>query len=82
MSFFVNYLALRGIYLGDRRTMLKLAIAKLYQIKFITEKIHTYSNEIPAVREVLDILEAMADDPSEYVVRVEAEGEKIVEDAV
>ena len=82
VSFFVNYFSLRDVALGDRRTTLELAIDEAYQRKGITDDIATHDRPSPTVRDMLDILEEMSNDPSEYVVRVEAEGEKIAADAV
>jgi type IV secretory pathway VirB4 component len=82
VSFFVNYFSLRDVALGDRRTTLELAIDEAYQRKGITDDVATHDRPSPTVRDMLDILEEMSDDPSEYVVRVEAEGEKIAADAV
>jgi type IV secretory pathway VirB4 component len=82
VSFFTNYFALRDVDLGDRRTTLELAIDEAYDQKGITEDVATHSRESPTVQDMLDILEEMSEDPDEYVVRVEAEGEKIRTDAV
>jgi hypothetical protein len=82
VSFFANYFAHRDIELGDRRTTLELAIDEAYEEKGITEDVSTHDRESPTVRDVLDILEAMSETPDEYVVRVEAEGDKIESDAV
>jgi type IV secretory pathway VirB4 component len=82
VSFFTNYFSLRDVALGDRRTTLELAIDEAYERKGITDDVATHDRQSPTVRDMLDILEEMSDDPSEYVVRVEAEGEKIADDAV
>jgi len=82
VSFFTNYFSLRNVALEDRRTTLELAIDEAYQRKGITDDVATHHRQSPTVRDMLDILEEMSDDPSEYVVRVEAEGKKIAEDAV
>ena len=81
MSFLSNYFALRGIRLGDRRTTLEHAIETSYARKGITDDIATHHNESPTMRDVLDILEEMVDDPGEFVVRTDAEAEKIASDA-
>ncbi len=81
MSFLSNYFALRGIRLGDRRTTLEHAIETSYAQKGITDDIATHHNESPTMRDVLDILEEMVDDPGEFVVRTDAEAEKIASDA-
>lgn len=82
ISFFTNFFALRDVKLGDRRTTLELAFDQAYECKGITENVSTHSRESPTVQDVLDILENMANDPNDYVVRVEAESEKIRDDAV
>jgi type IV secretory pathway VirB4 component len=70
------------VELGDRRTTLELAIDEAYDRKGITEDVSTHDRESPTVRDVLDILESMNQNPEEYVVRVEAESEKIQSDVV
>ncbi|QLD90797.1 transferase [Natronomonas salina] len=82
VSFFENFFAHRDIELGDRRTTLELAIDEAYQRKGITEDVTTHDRESPTVRDVLDILEEMSEKPEEYVVRVEAESEKIETDVL
>ncbi|WP_226479867.1 VirB4 family type IV secretion system protein [Natrinema amylolyticum] len=81
MSFLSNYFALRGIRLGDRRTTLETAIESAYDHKGITDDIATHHNESPTMRDALDILEGMVDDPDEHVVRTHEEATKIREDA-
>jgi type IV secretory pathway VirB4 component len=82
VSFFTNYFSLRNISLGDRRTTLELAIDEAYDRVGITDDVATHDRPSPTVRDMLDILEEMSDDPSEYVVRVDDEGRKITDDAV
>jgi type IV secretory pathway VirB4 component len=82
VSFFTNFFAHRDVALGDRRTTLELAFDEAYERKGITEDIATHDRESPTVRAVLDILEEMSQTPGEYVVRSDAEGEKIADDAV
>ncbi|MEF8824939.1 MAG: transferase, partial [Halapricum sp.] len=82
VSFFTNFFALRNVELGDRRTTLEIAIDEAYERKGITEDVSTHDRENPTVRDVLDILEEMSDDPEPYVVRSIAEGEKLSKDAV
>ncbi|QLD90392.1 transferase [Natronomonas salina] len=82
VSFFANFFAHRDVDLGDRRTTLELAIDEAYERNGITEDLSTHDRESPTVRDVLNILEEMSNDPGEYVVRVEAESEKIETDAV
>ncbi len=81
MSFLSNYFALRGIKLGDRRTTLETAIEEAYARKGITDDIATHQNESPTMRDALDILQGMVDDPDDYVVRTHEEILKIREDA-
>jgi len=81
MSFLSNYFSLRGIRLGDRRTTLENAIETAYSRNGITDDIATHHNESPTMRDVLDILESMVDDPEEFVVRTDEEATKIKSDA-
>ncbi len=82
LSFFRNFFAHRDVELGSRRTTLERAVDDAYERNGITDDIDTHDNENPTVRDVLDILEEMSESPEEFVVRVEAEQEKIREDAV
>ena len=82
LSFFTNFFALRDVTLGDRRTTLELAFDEAYQQAGITDDPSTHSRESPTVRDVLDILESMSDDPGAFVVRADAERTKLREDAV
>jgi hypothetical protein len=82
VSFFTNYFSLRDVSLGDRRTTLELALDEAYDRAGITDDVATHDRPSPTVRDMLDILEEMSDDPGEYVVRVDEEGTKIAEDAV
>jgi len=82
ISFFTNFFALRDVTLGDRRTTLELALDEAYERKGITEDVSTHDRESPTVRDMLDILEEMSDAPEPFVVRADAEGEKLADDAV
>ncbi len=82
LSFFTNFFAHRGVELGTRRPTLERAIDMAYDRRGITDDVETHRRESPTVRDVLDVLEAMSEDPSEYVVRVESEEAKIEADAV
>jgi len=81
LSFLTNYFALRGVNLGDRRTTLELALDEAYREQGITEDIATHSNESPTMRDVLDVLESMVDDPDSYVLRTNEETDKLGGDA-
>ncbi|WP_313692103.1 VirB4 family type IV secretion system protein [Halorarum halobium] len=81
LSFLTNYFALRGVELGDRRTTLELAITESYREQGITDDITTHSSESPTLRDVLDILTELVDDPESYVVRTSAEASKLRADA-
>jgi hypothetical protein len=70
------------VSLGDRRTTLELALDVAYDRAGFTDYVATHDRPSPTVRDMLDILEEMSDDPGEYVVRVDEEGTKIAEDAV
>jgi len=81
MSFLTNFFALRGISLGDRRTTLELALRRAYDRNGITDDIATHANESPTIRDILDVFEEMIDDPEAFVVRSDAEAEKLEADA-
>ena len=81
LSFLTNYFTLRGVSLGARRTTLELAITEAYESKGITEDVATHDNESPTMEDVLDTLEAIVEDPTPYVVRTDAEGQKLTDDA-
>jgi type IV secretory pathway VirB4 component len=81
LSFLTNYFSLRGVRLDDRRTTLETAIAEAYRAKGITDDVATHANESPTMRDVLDVLEAMTENPTDYIVRTDAEGEKLSSDA-
>jgi len=82
ISFFTNVFATRGVDLGDRRTTLELAFDEAYAQQGITEDVSTHGRESPTLRDVLDILAELSADPEEYVVRTQAEAEKLASDAV
>jgi type IV secretory pathway VirB4 component len=82
LSFLTNYFSLRGVALDDRRTTLELAIDRAYRSKGITADVTTHGTESPTMQDVLDVLEAMVDDPEPYIVRTVDEGEKLASDAV
>jgi type IV secretory pathway VirB4 component len=82
VGFFVNFFALRGVDLGDRRTTLERAFDEAYARAGITDDIETHSRESPTVRQALDILEEMSEDASEWVIRTPAEAEKVEDDAL
>jgi hypothetical protein len=82
ISFFTNFFALREVQLGDRRMTLELALDEAYERQGITEEIGTHDRDSPTVRDILDILEEMSEAPEPFVVRSDAEGEKLADDAV
>ncbi|SDM93720.1 Type IV secretory pathway, VirB4 component [Halogranum gelatinilyticum] len=81
LSFLANYFALRDIELGDKRTTLELAVREAYSRRGITEDVETHSKESPTMRDVLDVLEDLINEPEEFVVRSPAEAEKLLDDA-
>jgi len=81
MSFLTNYFALRGIDLGDRRTTLELGLREAYADAGITDDIATHGNPSPTIRDMLDVFEAMVEDPEAFVVRSTAEAGKLQADA-
>jgi type IV secretory pathway VirB4 component len=82
ISFFTNFFAHRNVALGDRRTTLELALDEAYARAGITADVSTHDRPSPTVRDLLDVLEELHEDPTEFVVRTEAEGEKLKADAV
>ena len=80
-SFLANFFAHRGITLGDRRTTLEVAIETAYRDAGITEDVTTHDHESPTLRDVIDVLEGVVDDPEEYTLRTDAEAEKLHADA-
>jgi type IV secretory pathway VirB4 component len=82
ISFFTNFFAHRGVELGDRRTTLEPAIDEAYAQAGITDDMATHDRESPTVGDVLDILETLHDEPADFVVRTDAEREKLQDDAV
>ncbi|GGC49004.1 VirB4 family type IV secretion system protein [Haloferax sulfurifontis] len=81
MSFLTNYFALRGISLGDRRITLELGLQQAYERRGITDEIDTHGNPSPTIRDMMDVFEDMVGSPSEFVVRTNAEADKLHEDA-
>ncbi|MFC7131417.1 VirB4 family type IV secretion system protein [Haloferax chudinovii] len=81
MSFLTNFFALRGISLGDRRTTLELGLRQAYERHGITDDITTHGNPSPTIRDMLDVFEEMVDNPESFVVRSDAEAEKLSDDA-
>ncbi|TKX86485.1 transferase [Halorubrum sp. SS5] len=80
-SFLANFFAQRGISLGDRRTTLEVAIELAYRNAGITEDVTTHDRESPTLRDVIDVLEAVVDDPDAFTLRTAAEAEKLQADA-
>ncbi|QKG92060.1 transferase [Halorubrum salinarum] len=80
-SFLANFFAQRGISLGDRRTTLEVAIEVAYRNAGITEDVTTHDRESPTLRDVIDVLEAVVDDPDAFTLRTAAEAEKLQADA-
>ncbi|ELZ27053.1 transfer complex protein [Halogeometricum pallidum JCM 14848] len=81
LSFLMNYFALRGVTLGDRRTTLELAVTEAYARKGITEEMSTHGKESPTMRTVLDVLTQMTTTPESFVIRTNEETAKIEADA-
>jgi type IV secretory pathway VirB4 component len=82
VNFFRNFFAHRDLELGSRRPTLERAIDAAYERQGITADVATHSKQSPTVRDVLDILEEISEEPDEFVVRVEAEQEQLREDAL
>jgi type IV secretory pathway VirB4 component len=77
LSFFDNFAHRQGIDLGPERMTLTTAVTEAYRRKGITNDIETHSKESPTLVDVLDVLESMARNPEEFVVRIESEAEEI-----
>lgn len=82
MSFFTNFFALRNVGLDDRLTTLELVIEEAYSRTGITEDPETHGRDSPTIRNLLDILEEVASDSGEFVLRSMAERAKLESDAV
>ncbi|MUW14885.1 transferase [Halorubrum sp. CBA1125] len=81
LSFLVNFFAHRGITLGDRRTTLEVAVETAYRNAGITEDLSTHDRPSPTLRDVIDVLEDLVAEPTEYTLRTEAEAAKLQADA-
>ncbi|SEO19435.1 Type IV secretory pathway, VirB4 component [Halogranum amylolyticum] len=81
MSFLTNFFALRDVSLDDRRTTVERALREAYYRKDITDDIATHGNESPTIRGMMDVFEEMIETPEPFVVRSEAEVEKLKADA-
>ena len=81
LSFLANFFAHRGITLGDRRTTLEVAVETAYRNAGITEDLTTHDRPSPTLRDVIDVLEGLVAEPTEYTLRTEAEAEKLQADA-
>ncbi|WP_240479587.1 VirB4 family type IV secretion system protein [Haloprofundus marisrubri] len=81
LSFLMNFFALRGVELGDRLTTVETARDEAYARKGITDDIDTHDSESPTLRDMMDVFEEMVEHPEEFVVRSDAESEKIRDDA-
>jgi hypothetical protein len=79
LSFLTNFFAQRGVQLGERRVTLELALIETYRRAGITEDIETHGAESPTLRDLLDVLSAMIDEPEAFTARaVDAEAEQLV----
>jgi hypothetical protein len=79
LSFLTNFFAQRGVQLGERRVTLELALIETYKRAGITEDIETHSAASPTLRDLLDVLSDMIDEPEAFTVRaVDAEAEQLV----
>lgn len=81
MSFFENFAHHQGLELGGARTQLQSAVKEAYSRQDITHDPATHGRESPTVADVLDVLEEMADDPEEFVVRTDEEADTIKQHA-
>ncbi|WP_323677643.1 hypothetical protein [Halorubellus sp. PRR65] len=81
MSFFDNFAHREGIDLGPERMTLTTAITEAYARNGITADVDTHSNPSPTLVDVLDVLEEMATEPEEFIVRIESEAEEIAANA-
>jgi hypothetical protein len=82
LSFLTNFFAQRGVQLGERRVTLELALIETYKRAGITEDIETHGEASPTLRDLLDVLSEMIDDPEAFTARaVDAEAEQLVSHA-
>lgn len=73
MSFFENFAHRQGLELGGARTQLNSAVKAAYTRNGITHDVETHGKESPTIRDVLDVLEEMADEPEDHVLRTDEE---------
>ena len=79
LSFLTNFFAQRGVQLGERRVTLELALIETYRRAGITEDIETHGAESPTLRDLLDVLSDMIDEPESFTARaVDAEAQQLV----
>jgi hypothetical protein len=79
LSLFDNFAHQQGIEggLGEGRSLLSTALKQTYEQAGITHDVATHDRESPTIRDLLDVLQSMADSPADYVLRTEQETETI-----
>ena len=86
MDFFEMYFHQRGVELENSRGILEQAIEIAYQQEDITRDIKTHSNESPTVKDVIKIIEGMAENADKYAdadsdklrTNIEAEAARLI----
>ncbi|ERG93989.1 VirB4 family type IV secretion system protein [Haloquadratum walsbyi] len=67
IEFFEMYFSQRGVSLDDSRGVLETAVEAAYFENGITRDISTHDNPSPTIKNVIRIVELMAEEPSEFV---------------
>jgi hypothetical protein len=80
MDFFEMYFHQRGTSLGDSRGILELAVNQAYKNNGITRKVETHDNESPTLKDVISIIESMAEDPEAFAEAESAALRRDIED--
>lgn len=66
MDFFEMFFAKQGLDLGESRSVLQEAVEETYDRKGITQDIETHGNQSPTVRDVVQVIEDMVEDPQSF----------------
>jgi len=59
----------------------QLALTRAYNERGVTDDIATHDNPSPTIRDVMDVLERMVEEPEEFVVRTDEGAGKLAGDA-
>lgn len=78
VDFFDMLFQMQDRELGESRDILSMGIEQTYEEAGITKNPETHSNESPTIRDLIEVLRDMEDNPLEYV-EVNSEDSKLVE---